>query len=367
MIASSQAAEPRAVLPGAESQDVSGQEFDSLLESLGLEIGRDTYLQDPLFLLVFPVGILLWLAASGRRPRAAVGALGGAALPRTLRQHLEFLAPLCAMAGLALLTIALARPLQANNSRTDVSEGVDILCVLDRSSSMQHEDLEPGRSRLAVVKDVVDDFATRRMNDREGAADAVGLLAFARYPELRCPQTLDSDALTGFLADVQRVNRRAEDGTAIGRALAKSVALLADSDAKSRVVVLLTDGENTVDDITPIEAAKLAAERKVRVYTILAGRYQYVNTGFGIQAIDAELDESELRAIAETTGGTFFRARDRQDLEAIYADIEKLERTPREHLRSVETQELYAPWLIGGLLAYALAWLLRTAWLGRLV
>ncbi len=341
---------------------------DTLLESLGLEIGRDTYLQDPLFLLVFPVGLVIWLMASRRKPRASVGALEGESLPRTLRQHLEFLAPLLAAAGLALLSIALSRPLRANDSRTDVSEGVDILCLVDRSGSMRYEDLEPGRSRLTVVKDVVADFAARRMNDREGAADAVGLLIFARYPELRCPQTLDSDALTGFLKDVRRVERKEEDGTAIGRALAKAVSLLADSDAKSRVVVLLTDGENTVDDITPIQAAKLAAERDVRVYTILAGRYQYVQDPFGgVRPIDAELDESDLRAIAEITEGQFFRARDKRDLEAIYADIEELERTPREHLRSVETTELYLPWLLSGLLAYAAAWLLRATWFGRLV
>ncbi len=342
----------------ATGQTVTGQ-------SLGLQINVDTFLSDPWFLAALPLGLLASFLSSRKRPRARVGALDSEGLPISLRQRLLFLPPLLGWIGLALLSIAMARPLRANFAQTDVSEGVDILCAIDRSGSMQFEDLEANRSRLAVVKEVVAQFAVRRMTDREGASDSVGLLAFARFPELRCPQTLDVDALTGFLEDVRLVERQSEDGTAIGVALAKAVALLDDSQAKSRVVVLLTDGENNVEDILPLDAARLAADKHVRVYTILAGRYQYVQDMFGgARPVEAELDPSELIEIAAMTGGEFYRARNRQELENIYAEIEKLERTPREHLRSVETRELYAPWLLAGLLTYAAAFGLRST-LGR--
>ena len=335
---------------------------------LGWNVRGDLFLADPLFLLAIPGALLLWLFTRGRRPRAAVGVLDLEHPPRSLRQTLAFLPPLLHALGLVCLVVALARPLRASFSSTDVSEGVDILCVVDRSGSMRHEDLASNRSRLAVVKDVVAEFATRRMTDREGAADAVALLVFARYPELRCPQTLDVDALTGFLEEVEIVRRQEEDGTAIGVALAKGVSLLEGSEATSRVCVLLTDGENNVDDIAPLEAARLAADRGIRVYTILAGRYQYVQDVFGgVRAIESEIDTTELEEIAELTGARFYRARNQTQLEGIYAEIEQLERTERERLSSVETVELYLRWLVVGLAAYFLAWLSGVTWARRTV
>ena len=253
--------------------------------------------------------------------------------------------------------------------QTSISEGVEIALVLDRSSSMQHVDMDSGgeKTRLDVVKEVVGDFARRRMTDREGAADHVALFTFARFPELLCPFTLDAEALEGFLETVQLVEFGAEDGTAIGVALAKAVAVLRESDAESKVVVLLTDGENNETEITPLQAAELAAEHGIRVYTVLAGRYVYVQDWFGrIQPSERELDSTELEAIAETTGGRFFRARDRRGLEEVYAEIESLERTPREDRPYVDQVDHYPRFLILALLSYFAAWATGATVLRRL-
>jgi len=205
------------------------------------------------------------------------------------------------------------------------------------------------------------------MTDEIGAADNCALIVFAQFPQLLCPFTLDAGALTGFLDGVELVRNEAEDGTAIGRGLGKAVALLEKSDARSKVVVLLTDGENNVADIPPLEAARLAAELSVRVYTVLAGRYVIQEDIFGrVFATDRQLDTGELEEIARLTGGRFFRARDRESLEQVYAEIERLERTPRQERRYTETFDLYPPIVLLALGAYALAWLSASTWARRL-
>jgi Ca-activated chloride channel family protein len=287
------------------------------------------------------------------------------ALPRSLAQRLGWLPPLLQCGSLCLVVLALARPLRGDVETNSVSEGVDLALLIDRSSSMGHTDLEANRTRLDVVKEVVSDFATRRMTDRDGASDYVGLFSFARYPEALCPFTLDVDAVQGFLRDVQLARDRAEDGTAIGIALAKAVAVLRESEAKSKVAVLLTDGENNIDLISPAQAAELAAEEGVRVYTVFAG--SFVMDAFGrMREVVPEYDTKELQEIAELTGGRFFRARDRRALEQAYAEIEALERTPRQEKRFVEHYDLYPRFLVGALLAYCAAWLCLSTWARRL-
>ena len=250
---------------------------------------------------------------------------------------------------------------------TAVSEGVDIALVIDRSSSMQHTDLAPDRTRLDVVKDVVTDFAVRRMTDREGAADNVALISFAAYPQLLCPFTLDVGAVTGFLEDLEFVDNRHEDGTAVGIALAKAVSVLRETEADSKVIVLLTDGENNIDLITPMESSAAAAEEGIRVHTVFAGRYVFSVDFFGRQQrTEREIDTTELQRIAKVTGGQFFRAKDKGGLESVYAEIERLERTEREEIRHSETYDLYLRYLGAGLGLYLLAWLSILTWARRL-
>ena len=329
----------------------------------------DFFLANPFFLTLIPVGLIAMAYGRSRSGRALgrVSALPATRLPRTLAQRLGWV-PLAAQAlALVALSIGLARPVRGNTLRTTTSEGVDIALVIDRSGSMQYQDLDPKRTRLDVVKEVVGDFAVRRMTDRVGAADNVALVTFARYPQLRCPFTLDVGALTSFLENVDLVEYEAEDGTAIGRGLAKAVALLEQSAAASKVCVLLTDGENNVDDITPQDASELAAEHGVRVYTVLAGRYVYQQDVFGRAFVsEDELDSTELEKIAEDTGGRFFRAKDRAALERVYEEIESLERTERTEERTTETFDLYPLFLIPALCLYALGWISGSTWARRL-
>jgi Ca-activated chloride channel family protein len=305
------------------------------------------------------------------RARGRVSALpsGLERLPRSLPQRLAWIATALQALALLAVVVGLARPLRGNELRTTTSEGVDIALLVDRSSSMKYEDLEAGRSRLDVTKEVVGDFAVRRMTDRVGASDNVALLTFARYPRHLCPFTLDVGALTGFLEGVEvvRPEHELEDGTAIGRGLAKAVALLIEMDARSKVIVLLTDGKNNVDDIPPMEAARAAAEQGIKIYTVLAGRYVFQEDVFGrVYPTERELDATELEAIAELTGARFFRARDKDALEAVYAEIEAAERTEREEQRYTETFDLYPPFLILAAVLHLLAWISSATWARRL-
>ena len=333
----------------------------------GLRIFGDYSFADPLFLLLVPAALLLfwWGRRASARARGRVSMLPSG-FPRSARQRFLWFPSTLHLVALLCAIFALARPLRGNVQHDVVSECVDIALVVDRSGSMAAPDLEKGRTRLDVVKEVVGDFAERRMSDREGAADNCALISFARYPLLLCPFTLDHEALTGFLDEIQLALKRGEDGTGIGVALAKAVAVLRQSEAKSRIVVLLTDGENNVPTILPRDAAELAAEEGIRVYTVFSARYVCFQDPFGgWQASEEEPNTAVLEEIAELTEGRFFRAYDKQSLEDIYAEIEELERTERKELRYEETFDLY-PWLLlPAALAYALAWLSQVTWARR--
>ncbi len=334
-----------------------------------LPLFGDYALADPAFLWLLPVILLFvaWGRGSSGRARARVSVLPGVRLPRSLRQRFLWLPLALQTLAMFCVVIALARPLRGSVEIATTSEGVDIAIVIDRSSSMKWDDLQPGKSRLDVVKEVVAEFAERRMTDRDGAADNVGLFAYAQFPQLICPFTLDVGSMRTWIESIQMVEYRAEDGTAIGAALAKAVAVLSESEAESKVIVLLTDGENNVHDIAPLEAAELAAERGVRVYTVAAGRYRYIENWAGrVQRTEQHIDTTELRKIAERTDGRFYRARDREELEGIYAEIEALERTERNEERFEENYDLYPWFLIVALGLYSSAWISASTWARRL-
>ncbi len=339
--------------------------------AVGLELFGEYSLADPWFLLIFPAALLFLLWGRARRGRTAgrVSVLPIAGLPKSFRQRTTWIPTFLQGLALALCVIALARPLRGNIEENTLSEGVDIVLLVDKSSSMNFRDLidDGSLTRYDVVKEVVEEFAVRRMTDREGNADNVALMTFARYPSVLCPFTLDVNALTNFLRISETVEGGGlEDGTAIGIALAKAVAVLRDTEAKSKVVILLTDGENMLDDITPMEAAGMAAAEDIRVHAILAARFVYKSTGRGVIPTNETPNTKELEAIVEKTGGRFWRARDKESLEEVYAEIEELERTPREERRYVETFDLYPLFLQPALLAYLLAWLLSSTWARRL-
>ncbi len=335
-----------------------------------LPLWGDYSLADPHFLWLFPIALVFfaWGRSKRGRARGRVSIVPASTL-RSLRQRLMWIPGTLQVLALLCVVVALARPLRGNVYEDVVSEGVDIALVVDRSSSMEYFDLDEKeqRTRLDVVKEVVGEFAKRRMGDREGAADNCALISFARYPSLLCPFTLDYDALEGMLEKIELARIQAEDGTGIGAALAKAVAVLRPSEAKSKVVVLLTDGENNIYDILPDQAAELAAEEEIRVYTVYSARYLYTHSPFrGMVKSTTGFDTTELQRIAEVTGGRFYHARDRESLEDIYAEIEALERTERTERRYEETYDLYLWSLLPAILLYGLGWLSTGTWARRL-
>lgn len=307
------------------------------------EVGDYTLL-DPWFLLLAPVALLAvwwrWWRPRAALPTAAVALF--AELPTTLRQRLVWLPQSGRFAAVLCLSVAMARPVEREVVPLR-EQGVDIVLVLDTSSSMQIDDMDPDTRlrRMDAARARALEFAGRRVHDR------VALVTFARFAELRCPPTLDEDALASFLAAVDTVPPNTDyDGTAIGTAVAKAVQLLEASTAKARVVVLLSDGENTIVDILPEDAAKLAKDADVRVHTIGLGNGR--PTPFGFQATDFD----ELRRIAATTGGGFFQPRSDKDLAAVYERIDELETSALEDPR-YRTVDRFA-WPLGAGLALLL-------------
>lgn len=297
----------------------------------------------------------LWLVLRGRvggapalRYSSAQLAKEAARAPR--RRWLRFV-PLLRVVAAALLVLALARP-QRGHAETRVdANGIDIFLAVDVSTSMEALDMGADgapRSRLESVKDVVARFIEARPNDR------IGLVAFAGAPYLMSPLTLDHDWL---LSNLDRLETGlVEDGTAIGAALASSVRRLSDEEAESRVVILLTDGMNNAGSIQPSMAAEAARTMGVEVHTVgvgVAGEARVPVTDrtgrTRMVTADVEVDEESLRHIADTTGGRFFRATDDASLAAVYAEIDRMEATPRSIERFESFDERFALFLIPAL------------------
>ncbi len=261
--------------------------------------------------------------------------------PKTIRQRLRHVPLLLRLFGIACLVIALARPQSVSSKENISTEGIDIVLVLDISGSMLAEDFSP--NRLVAAKQVAEEFVGGRINDR------IGLVIFSAESFTQCPLTTDYGVLKNLLKEVK--NGMIADGTAIGLALANGVNRLKDSEAKSKVIILLTDGVNNRGEIDPMTAAKIAATYDIRTYTVGVGAQGMapypVQTPFGIrrQMMQVDLDEKTLMAVAQMTGGKYFRATDNQKLRAIYKEIDQLERTKIEVTAYRKYTELFPGWL----------------------
>ncbi|HUP19571.1 MAG TPA: VWA domain-containing protein [Gemmatimonadota bacterium] len=286
-----------------------------------------------------------WAWARRRRPPAL--ALPGLAvagdLPRTWRERLRGLPGGLRALAFVLAVLALARPQQVVAGRPLTTSGVDIVLALDASGSMKAEDFQP-RNRLEVAKEAAVEFLEGRPNDR------VGLVTFAGQAVTRAPLTLDHESLVRAVRRVE-IGELAE-GTAIGTALATAVNRLRASEARSRVVILLTDGVNNAGEVDPATAAEAARALGARVYTIGVGTtgeapYLLEDPRFGRRYVRVvvRIDEEILRDIAARTGGRYFRATDPQALSEVYAAIDRLERSPLSGRRPVVRIERYA-WLL---------------------
>ena len=316
---------------------------------------------DPLLLILLALPLLLlWLEwRHGKRWQVSVPSVAPLAKRRSAKSRLRQALPALRALGLAGLILALARPIGDRTRAPIEGQGIDIALVVDVSGSMKSEDMARNESRLDVVKSVLRPFVKARDGDR------MGIIAFARYPTTVCPFTLDSATVAKFIDKLEPVSLLAEDGTAIGVALAQAARRLKRSTAKSRIVVLLTDGANNVDDITPEEGAKLAAELGIRVYTILAGR----ESGGGPLAqifSEERVDAKPLMGIASATGGKFFRAEDASALAGIYREIDALEKTKFKEARYESFTDLFWMFASQGLAFLFLASVLDHTWLRRL-
>lgn len=317
--------------------------------------------QAPWFLLGIPlVPVLLWWLHR-QRPRLRFASLHLVQARSSLRGSLAWLPMPLVGLGLALCLVALARP-QEGQTRTVVkSEGIDIMLALDTSRSMAEKDFTIGgqrASRLAVARNVVSRFVAGREHDR------IGLVVFGEEAFTQVPLTLDHGGLSRFLKQVD-IGMAGEKRTAIGDAIAVASRRLAELEGDSKVVVLLTDGQNNAGVLEPAEAAEAAAALGIKVYTIGAGPEPGQRQGWlGLRRSRSDLDEETLTAIAEATEARYFRAHDAEALAKVYALIDQLEPTTAEYEELTNYEERYRPWLLWGL-ALLVAGLMLNATLFR--
>ncbi len=332
--------------------------------------------QDPMWLLLLVPLVLLGLLAMRRKRRVAILYSDVellASLPVTLALRFKRLLPWMRLLGLGMLIVALARPQLGQEEFRVRTEGIAIEMCIDQSGSMQAMDFHlAGKqvNRLAAVKRVFKDFVAGANGLPGRPDDLIGLIAFGGYADDKCPLTLDHGALLDVLKTVkipepirnakgQVINARLlreEMATAIGDALALAVDRFKDIKAKSKVIILLSDGENTAGVIDPASAAEAAKSFGIKIYTIGVG-----STGmapfpavdpFGRKVLMSQpvrLDEETLRMMAKTTGGQYFNAKDTQSLEQVYAQIDKLQKTKSEGRLYTEYRELYQYFLFPGL------------------
>ena len=302
-------------------------------------------------LLIIPVAIV-WYVFRHKKQEASVrfsDMNGFEKLPKSWKVYFRHLLFVLQMAALALLIVAIARPQSTSSSQTSNIEGIDIILAQDVSGSMLARDLKP--DRLEASKKVAADFVEGRPNDR------MGLVVFAGESFTQVPLTTDHVVMLNMLAEMK--NGLIDDGTAIGDGLATAISRLKDSEAVSKVVILLTDGMNNAGSVDPYTAAEIAKLYGIRVYTIGVGSYGTapypVQTPFGtqIQQMKVEIDERLLSTIANSTGGKYFRANNNQKLDEIYQEIDQLERSKIEVTEFRRLHEEFYP-----LVAWALALLL---------
>ncbi|NQV72402.1 VWA domain-containing protein [bacterium] len=312
-----------------------------------------------LILLLF-IPFMLWRSWFTAKSRGGMRFSSTHALKEagaTWKTRLRWVPGVLRILGLSLAILAMARPQNLNVIQERFAEGVDIMMVLDTSTSMRAEDFRP--NRFEAAKSVGTDFIQGRTSDR------VGLIVFAANAYTQAPLTLDYAFLTQMLAEVEV--GVIEDGTAIGTALAMAVNRLKDTEAKSKVVILLTDGQNNRGELSPETAAEVAKTLGVRVYAIGVGQHgeapfvvDHPFAGRQRRMVPVEIDEEMLQAVADMTGGKYFRATNNRALSDIYDQIGELEKTKIEERVYTDFEELYPMFLFPGLLLLFVEVLLST-------
>ena len=313
-----------------------------------------------LYLLLLIPMLAAWYVYRFRRNTASLQVSSTEGFENTrggIKRHLFHGLFVLRLLALSLLIVALARP-QSTSKRQNVSiEGIDIVMALDISSSMLAQDLKP--DRLEAAKDVALDFFRGRPDDR------IGLVVFAGEAFTQCPLTTDKSVIEEMMDDIH--SGMIEDGTAIGDGLATAVNRLRESQAISKVIILLTDGQNNAGSLDPVSAAEIAKIYGIRIYTIGVGTYGYapypVQTPFGMQYqnMEVKIDEELLEDVADMTDGKYYRADNNRKLEEIYQEIDRLEKSKIDVTEFRKKHEEFYPLAIVALLLLALEVLLRNS------
>ncbi|MBC8004300.1 MAG: VWA domain-containing protein [Verrucomicrobia bacterium] len=310
------------------------------------------------YLLLLIIPMIAWYIWQRKRLGASIqfsSTMGFSRIPKTWKYYFRHSVFVLQMLSLSMLVVALARPQSSNSSSTVTTKGIDIVIALDISSSMLAMDFRP--NRIEAAKDVAIQFVSGRTNDR------IGLVVFAGESFTQCPLTTDRATVINLFKGLE--SGMIEDGTAIGNGLATAVSRLKESDAISKVVILLTDGENNRGEIAPVTAAELAKTFGIRVYTVGVGTIGMapypMQTPFGVQVRDVEvnIDEVTLEKIASTTDGKYFRATNNNKLAEIYQEIDKLEKSKIDVKEFRKEQEEYLNYALMGALLLILSMILK--------
>jgi len=318
-----------------------------------------------LFLLLLIIPLTVWYVIRHKKQHVTIqvsNTFAVATAKKTWKTKLEHLPFILRMLVYTLVVVVLARPQSTNSWENVTTEGIDIIMTLDVSSSMLAEDLKP--NRLEAAKKVASTFIAGRPNDN------IGLVVFSAESFTQCPLTTDHAVLMNLFNGIK--SGIIEDGTAIGLGLANAINRIKDSQAKSRVIILLTDGTNNRGDIDPISAAEIAKTFGIRVYTIgigTKGKAPYpFQTAYGVQYqnIDVVIDEEPLRQIASITGGEYYRATSNSSLKQIYTQIDKLEKTKFNVHEYSKKNEEYRVFALLAFVLLMLEILLRNTVLRRL-
>ncbi len=310
-----------------------------------------------LFLLLIPlIGWYVWRNKKLGASLQFSSLMGFVRIPKNWKYYFRHSVFVSFLLSLSFLIVALARPQSSNSWQNVTTEGIDIVIALDISSSMLAMDFQP--NRIEAAKDVAIKFISGRPNDK------IGLVVFSGESFTQCPLTTDHAAVVNLFTNIE--SGMIEDGTAIGNGLATAVSRLKESNAVSKVIILLTDGENNRGEIAPVTAAELAKTYGIRVYTIgvgTIGNAPYpIQTPFGVQVRDVEvkIDEATLQKIAETTDGKYFRATNNNKLAEIYKEIDKLEKSKIDVTQYSKKDEQYLRFALLGTLFLILAVALKT-------
>ncbi|MBR1484854.1 MAG: VWA domain-containing protein [Prevotella sp.] len=317
-----------------------------------------------LLLLLLIIPYIIWYVMYRKRSEPTIRMADTFAFryaPKSWKVMLMPVQLLLRLGCFTMIVLVLARPQTQNSWKNQTVEGIDIMLAMDVSTSMLAEDLKP--NRIEAAKQVAAEFIAGRPDDN------IGLAIFAGESFTQCPMTTDHASLLSLLQNVRTdIAQRGliEDGTAIGMGLANAVSRLKDSKAKSRVVILLTDGSNNRGDISPLTAAEIAKSFGIRVYTIGVGtngtaRYPYPMPGGGVQYVNmpVEIDTKTLQSIASSTDGDFYRATNTQELRGIYKEIDKLEKSKLNVKKYSRRYEAYQPFALAAVIMLLLEILFR--------